>query len=635
MPTENIDYADKSTGDNFTAGDANEIKSVVNNNAALQLTKEYVDDKASLSSILIASSDATQRMKDTADAVCSGEDDHITINEAITEHSDTPFILEFVGTGFNVSGTINIDVSVVRGIIGNNANFTTDADEIVFYVFGGLTSGSASPLNSNTDSIKVPEMNPFVRNLRVRSTEDSFIGTGMRVRHTFGITVSQCHFYDLKHGLEFYQRSRNPIVYANHIYNCSGYGLYLNNPEIHQFNIIGNHISYCLKAIFCEDSEPDNVRIHDLQLIGNDIESSSTPENVKHIIHVQGFRHEGWQIVGNTIEDHDDIATDGAHIYFESGGPRQVHIVANELGNNGGGAPIVKFSGNTQGFVFADNSIDSGAGDVVWFDAESLVDGAIISNNVMIDIDGYLVRLSGAGDRLAINVTGNIITKAGTTDHGGRLFIAEGTGFLQLARINGNSVTHGTQTPYIQFSMPHNTCEVSNNLFEVHTSQADNESAVILLKDVPRTQINICENSLRGRGNVDRFVGFENVADSGQNLLQIKNNSVNGLRKLALNISIGDNSIQTEHIVVSGNSGFKTEARGTATIPSGSTSVQIAHGIGPVPSQKDVMVSPLTFLGNATQFRVGTTGNNFTNIHLDQDPGQDVEFSWQVNMFTL
>ena len=47
---------------------------------------EYVDDKASLSTVLVVASDAPEIQKRAADFVCDGEDDHLVISAAFTSH---------------------------------------------------------------------------------------------------------------------------------------------------------------------------------------------------------------------------------------------------------------------------------------------------------------------------------------------------------------------------------------------------------------------------------------------------------------------------------------------------------------------------------------------------------------------
>ena len=92
----------------------------------------------------------------------------------------------------------------------------------------------------------------------------------------------------------------------------------------------------------------------------------------------------------------------------------------------------------------------------------------------------------------------------------------------------------------------------------------------------------------------------------------------------------GSASLAGSYDIVRNNQGYTTENSGTATISNGSTSVTVNHGLAVTPSAGDIMVTPMESLGNATKFYIDTyTSTQFT-IHLDQDPGQDVDFAWKA-----
>jgi len=80
--------------------------------------------------------------------------------------------------------------------------------------------------------------------------------------------------------------------------------------------------------------------------------------------------------------------------------------------------------------------------------------------------------------------------------------------------------------------------------------------------------------------------------------------------------------------VITGNKGFLTENNGTATISNGSTSVDVSHGLALTPSIQDISVTPAGDWGTATYYYVDSVTSTQFTIHVDQDPGQDVEFAW-------
>lgn len=82
--------------------------------------------------------------------------------------------------------------------------------------------------------------------------------------------------------------------------------------------------------------------------------------------------------------------------------------------------------------------------------------------------------------------------------------------------------------------------------------------------------------------------------------------------------------------VVRNNIGYVTEKSGTATLVNGNTSIAVTHGLAVTPAAGDVMVTPIEGWGNAVAFYIDTyTSTQFT-IHVDADPGQDVDFAWKA-----
>lgn len=91
-------------------------------------------------------------------------------------------------------------------------------------------------------------------------------------------------------------------------------------------------------------------------------------------------------------------------------------------------------------------------------------------------------------------------------------------------------------------------------------------------------------------------------------------------------------------ITIRNNTGFVTEANGTATIASGQTTVDVTHGLSTdvatsswKPQLSDIAVVPTNNLGNATKYWVSATTNTTFTITVDADPGAGTAtFGWQV-----
>lgn len=81
------------------------------------------------------------------------------------------------------------------------------------------------------------------------------------------------------------------------------------------------------------------------------------------------------------------------------------------------------------------------------------------------------------------------------------------------------------------------------------------------------------------------------------------------------------------------NINWVTEASGTGTIPDGSTSVAVTHGLSVTPALEDILVTPTNNLGAATQLWVsGPTSTQFT-VNSDANPGATTAtFGWQAQV---
>lgn len=100
------------------------------------------------------------------------------------------------------------------------------------------------------------------------------------------------------------------------------------------------------------------------------------------------------------------------------------------------------------------------------------------------------------------------------------------------------------------------------------------------------------------------------------------------------------NAVDINH--VSGSSLFTfrplapvLRAHGYGTIASGSTTVDVTHGLGMTPILKDISVTPTTTWGNATKFWISNAGATTFRINLNVDPAATVGFAWQADCSML
>jgi len=84
--------------------------------------------------------------------------------------------------------------------------------------------------------------------------------------------------------------------------------------------------------------------------------------------------------------------------------------------------------------------------------------------------------------------------------------------------------------------------------------------------------------------------------------------------------------------VIRDNIGFATENSGTATIASGSTYVDVSHGLSAALSAKDISITPTGSLAHGTTFWVSNIGASSFRINVDTAPGTGISytFAWKA-----
>lgn len=96
---------------------------------------------------------------------------------------------------------------------------------------------------------------------------------------------------------------------------------------------------------------------------------------------------------------------------------------------------------------------------------------------------------------------------------------------------------------------------------------------------------------------------------------------------IALVESAGTNTI------VRNNLAWATEANGTATVLSGTTSIAVTHGLAVTPALANISVTPTNNLGSATRFWISNPTNTQFTINVDVNPGATTAtFAWMIRM---
>ena len=125
--------------------------------------------------------------------------------------------------------------------------------------FIGSHQGTAAPETVKPE-IWDRQRTPRISNLEIVGAHpeaDGIEASGTMQLSIHGVTIRRC-----RHGIHLVQRNRNVLISACHIYENSGIGIYYDDVNLHQSNIVGCHISYCGGGgVVCRAGEVRNVHI--------------------------------------------------------------------------------------------------------------------------------------------------------------------------------------------------------------------------------------------------------------------------------------------------------------------------------------------------------------------------------------
>lgn len=308
------------------------------------------------------------------------------------------------GKKYKVTRPIRYNPERVKLIKGNMAHIVCIGDIETFQMVGTLSS-SASAKDMNR-SLAYNEMSPLVVALKITNPME-VLGTAFVVNKVMSPIFLACNFAYLRRGIVFRGKNRNAILNSNHIYACFDYGIHFEEGgDLHQINIVGNHISYCRKNIFSE-----NHNIYNIQITGGDIETASYPtleiggaaECDMHFLQTTAIL-EDLEIVGNTIEDHwntkvmiklegsttstdniscvtisGNVTGNSAGSVIEIGGASGIEILGQFKANRG---YVVDVIGNLDGFKLSTQSKQDGGGLFRAVGGYTLKDVTVCGNNL-------------------------------------------------------------------------------------------------------------------------------------------------------------------------------------------------------------------------------------------------------------
>lgn len=268
-------------------------------------------------------------------------------------------------------------------------------------------------------------------------------------------------------------------------------------------------------------------------------------------------------------------------------------ITGNTLLNNGTSAvadPSIRLSGSgLEQCIVANNFIQDGAGDGIFVDGPNYV-----------------------------KVTGNTVDRCGF--HGIHMDTTV------YSSVDGNTVRrcdgHGIMLENFDNGSVRNNMVVGN-------SQATDDTFDGIRIESGSDFTHVADNMVRHLGGANQHKYGINIATSDCDETQLFNNSVQfGGRTANINNSGTLTIMRTNH-------GFVTEAKGTATVAAGSTSVAVNHGlaIAVTPGLSNFQVTPTNNMGAATKFWISSPTTTQFTVNVDGAPGgSGATFVWQAQV---
>ena len=358
------------------------------------------------------------------------DDDSIRIQSILNSANNEVVSFE-AGKTYVLNSSIIVDVQKVKGIIGNNARFVVKNDIPVFKIQGNKNTAGARPGEPVNEQIKRTEMSPFITGIQVYSEQTPYIGTGLQISGTFGLIVSQCHFFNLKKGIELINYNRNLIFSENHIWGCN-ICAHWNATNTHQQNFVNNHLTVTGYGILVE-----NGSAHNFQIASNDIEGYSGNIN---LIKFYGNDHSQIQITGNAIEEH--MAATGALLHLErrTSGRFIATISGNEFSGSAKEAikiingQFVTINGNNFSSLgdYAINFIGGYISDVnitgnnfsngytrnmggIFIESDNRIKDVVISSNTFVNLAKKIFVIKGQNDTKKVRIDRlNIVNNSGS-----------------------------------------------------------------------------------------------------------------------------------------------------------------------------------------------------------------------------
>lgn len=345
-------------------------------------------------------------------------DDTEALQRTLSECGNSVF---FSQGRYRISRSLVIDLKMGgrASVRGAGATIVNSGSGPALYVKGNH-EGTADPTSVTPDTYE-REVMPVIDGLEVLGDHPE--ADGIRLEKNLKTIILRTIVRECRYGIHAVERNRDLIIDSCHIYN-NAIGIYLDDVDLHQINILGNHISYnAAGGIKVVDGAIRNIQVN-----GNDVEYNHK-EGGSDIWFVAGERaiREG-AIVGNTIQALP--GSGGVNIRIEGFAPKSpdkighLSISGNHIANQSDANILVRHS---RGITIHGNTIKGAARNVVIEASRAIT----CSENVFDDNPDYRnhqVEVSRVGSIVLrgahyCNVQGNVLTRpfGGSQERGGAI----------------------------------------------------------------------------------------------------------------------------------------------------------------------------------------------------------------------
>lgn len=166
-------------------------------------------------------------------------DDTAALQKAVTTHSS----LYFPKGIYKLSQTVTLDLSQT-GLVGLSGDGTarllmSGAGPALKII--GHHEGTAAPTTLKPE-IWDQERTPMVSGIEIFGTHAE--ADGIEIGGTIQATLHRVVISHCRHAVRLTPRNRNVLISDCHFYDNRGIGVFLDNLNLHQINIVGSHISY-------------------------------------------------------------------------------------------------------------------------------------------------------------------------------------------------------------------------------------------------------------------------------------------------------------------------------------------------------------------------------------------------------